>query len=156
MCGFGFLHELSWGGLQIVKRKAPAPLCNCCIYLGHFCQTLLRCVYESCHAHLQSPAHISAPFFQPGINKAQLSAQRMAGNFFSHPLNGKFLINTKNINPFLMNKHRAIVLLLREVCVRWTKKTPWDFLAYYWELKQMRIRKHFVLPRRTGVGRIYW
>lgn len=156
MCGFGFFHELSWGGLQIVKRKAPAPLCNCCIYLGpfvkHFFAVFMKAVMLIYRVQHTSQRHS----FSQVSTRHSCQHKEWLAICFSHPLNGKFLINTKNINPFLMNKHRAIVLLLREVCVRWTKKTPWDFLAYYWELKQMRIRKHFVLPRRTGVGRIYW
>lgn len=112
-------------------------------------------IYTQPRKHLN--AHGTQPFLQPGIDKAHPSAYRTAGKyFFSPPLNGQLLINTKNINWFLINKCRAIVLSLREVCGRWTKNPMRLSCLLLGGEANVKIRKHFVLPSRMKVGRIYW
>lgn len=157
-----FLQELSGSGLQIVRWKVPASLLyltriSLSDMLTDFFAVFMKAVmliYMQSSKHLND--HVIQSFFQPGIHKAHLSAHRRVRKFFSSFLNGKLFINAKNINWFLMNKHRAIVPPLREVCGRWTKNHETEKLPslLLGAEANVRIRKHFVLPRTIKAGRI--
>lgn len=107
--------------------------------------------------NISMPIQYNPSFSQALTKHIPQHKEQLENIFFSHPLNGKLLINTKTINWFLVNKHRAIVLVLREVCERWTKKIPMRLSSLLLGAEvNVRIRKHFVLPSRMKVGRIYW